>query len=197
MFIKKISDYISLIEYWNKKINLIRYKDLSELFINHIIDSLSVLEFYDFKDDKTILDLGSGCGLPGIPLSIILPEKKFLLIESKLKYSAFLKKVKEKLELKNVEIINNRIENCYEIVSGVDVILIRAVGDIKEIINLLRPALNNRIKLIFYKGIKINDELEKHKEFLESNKIEILNFQKSNLMSHFGLSHFILIIKMK
>jgi len=192
---EKILKYINLIDYYNKKMNLVSYKNLSELFINHIIDSISILEYVNFENYKNVMDLGSGCGLPGIPLSIILPSVKFYLVESKIKYIQFLKKAKNELNLNNLEIIHSRVENCLELKNIVDIILVRAVGDVAKVLEYLNSFIDNNISIIFYKGEKVKQELKNYENQLKEAGIKFIELYKSNFMGIFGISHYFLLVR--
>ena len=80
--IKQFSDLQALYNYWNTKINLISRKDIDQLYMKHILHSLSIAKIVKFKKGTKILDLGTGGGFPGIPLAILLPEAEFLLVDS-------------------------------------------------------------------------------------------------------------------
>ena len=102
----KTEEYTNLIRAWNKTHNLISKAQASK-FDEHIDDSLSVFE----DVGRVLVDIGSGGGLPGIPIAIKGPNKQIVLVESNSKKAAFLLNTKNRLDLKNVTVINARIED--------------------------------------------------------------------------------------
>ena len=105
--------YQELIE-WNKKFNLTAIKDYSGVQVKHFLDSLTITlaltEEEVERPDFSIMDIGTGAGFPGVPLKIIFPQLRLVLIESTAKKTAFLHHIIHKLELANVEVLNNRAE---------------------------------------------------------------------------------------
>ena len=80
--ITQLSRLKNIYETWNNKINVISRKDIENIYIRHILHSLSIAKFIKFRKDATILDLGTGGGFPGIPLAIIFPDANFILVDS-------------------------------------------------------------------------------------------------------------------
>ena len=103
-----INDYINLLEKWNKAYNLTAVRDVKEMLDRHIADSLSIASFIE---GHRFIDVGTGPGLPGIPLAIIFPDREFFLLDSNGKKTRFLQEAKNRLGLQNIEIINDRVEN--------------------------------------------------------------------------------------
>jgi 16S rRNA (guanine527-N7)-methyltransferase len=103
----KLIDYLGLLSHWNKAFNLTAIRDSNEMLSKHLLDSLGVLPYVG---EGLILDVGSGAGLPGIPLAIAMPGSRFVLIDSNGKKTRFLTQVKITLGLDNVEVVNQRIE---------------------------------------------------------------------------------------
>lgn len=170
-FQKKINliKYASLVMDYNKKINITGALNIEDFIKEHIIDSLLALNIFENYDN--IIDIGSGAGLPSIPLSIIYENKKFTLCESKNKKSGFLNIVKKELSLKNIEIKNS---NVYEIKEKYDTITARAFSDIKNLLKIFKKLKNKNSVLIAYKGKsdKIKEELEEIKN-IEKYIVEI------------------------
>jgi 16S rRNA (guanine527-N7)-methyltransferase len=116
--IAQFDKYLALISKWNKTYNLTAITDPNEMVVRHILDSLAV---NPFLLGLRICDVGSGAGLPGIPLAIVNPDKHFTLIDSNNKKIRFLNQVKIELKLDNVEIIHARAEEyqpkkCFQII---------------------------------------------------------------------------------
>jgi 16S rRNA (guanine527-N7)-methyltransferase len=137
---KQISSYKSLLVSWNRTHNLVSKNQVTKLE-EHISDSLSISPFLG----ENVIDLGSGGGLPGIPLAISNPNKKFFLVESNTKKSAFLLNVSTKLQLSNVTVYNQRIEDITadQFPQNLDVVC-RAVGTTESIIGLTKHLFQNR-----------------------------------------------------
>ena len=154
---KLLEDYETLLISWNRTHNLIS-KSQTTFLKEHIQDSLAISS----KLQRCLVDLGSGGGLPGIPIAIANPEKTVILVESNTKKSAFLLNATGRLGLKNTQVINERIEKIdpsilpeqFDVVS-------RAVGSIKTNINLVSNLLRN--KRIELKLMKTEDQLDQEK----------------------------------
>jgi 16S rRNA (guanine527-N7)-methyltransferase len=99
--------YVGLLQKWNQTYNLTAIEDTNEIISKHILDSLSVAKYLD---GKNIIDVGSGAGLPGIPLAIICPEKQFTLLDSNVKKTRFIQQAVIDLGLKNVQTLHQRVE---------------------------------------------------------------------------------------
>ena len=171
---KKIAliKYASLVMDYNKNINITGAENIEDFIKEHIIDSLLALNI--FKNFDNIIDIGSGAGLPSIPLAIVYENKKFTLCESKNKKSDFLDMAKKELSLNNIEI--KRV-NVYEIKEKYETITARAFSDIKTLLKIFKRLKNKNSVLIAYKG-----KLDKIKEELEEIKnIEKYNFKIKNL----------------
>jgi len=116
---------------WNAKINVISRKDIDELYIRHVLHSLSIARLFNFDDNATILDIGTGGGFPGIPLSILFEKAHFTLVDSIGKKIHVVQDVIDKLHLQNVEAWQMRAE---EIKDKYNFVVCRAVADSTDII---------------------------------------------------------------
>lgn len=105
-----LNSYINLLDKWNKAYNLTAIRDINEMLDRHLVDSLSIAKHIQ---GERFIDVGTGPGLPGIPLAILYPEKHFTLLDSNGKKTRFLNQSKIELGLDNISIINDRIENCH------------------------------------------------------------------------------------
>ncbi len=108
--ITQLAKYMEILFQWNKVYNLTAIQNAEEFIRDHILDSLVI---GPFLNGDQIIDVGSGAGLPGIPLAIYYPDKQFTLLESKGKKARFLLAVKNTLNLKNVTVINDRAEHYH------------------------------------------------------------------------------------
>ncbi|HKM95052.1 MAG TPA: 16S rRNA (guanine(527)-N(7))-methyltransferase RsmG, partial [Prolixibacteraceae bacterium] len=96
---------------WNNKINVISRKDIGELYLKHVLHSLSVAVLLQFKPGTKVLDVGCGGGFPGIPLAIMFPEVEFTLVDSIGKKILVVNEVAKALGLTNVKVLNQRAES--------------------------------------------------------------------------------------
>ncbi len=127
-----LRSYIHLLYRWANKLNLVSLSEINVLATKHIWRSLAMLPYIQSVNNHTIIDVGSGSGLPAIPLKICLPSSQFYLVESRRKRANFLREVIRGLGLKKIEVVNERVENWTDGISG-DVITARAVASPSEI----------------------------------------------------------------
>lgn len=128
---EKLLRYLLLLEKWNKTYNLTSIRDLKEMITHHILDSLSIR---DYLAGIRILDVGTGAGLPGIPLAIVQPHREFYLLDSNQKKTTFLNQVLLELKISNVTIINARVEK-YTDETCFDCIITRAFSSLQEFVD--------------------------------------------------------------
>ena len=180
-----ISDYFSLTAHqaeqfaqldalyrdWNAKINVISRKDIDNLYEHHVLHSLAIAKLLKFSPGTTIMDIGTGGGFPGIPLAILFPECRFLLIDSIGKKIKVATAVAEALGLENVECIQERAEDEKR---QFDFVVSRAVMPMPDLVKLVRKnirhdgqhnALPNGI--IALKGGGLDSELLPYKRIVE------------------------------
>ena len=168
--INQTLDYLSLLQKWNQSFNLVSSRNKLEIVERHILDSLSVNEYIG---GECILDMGSGAGLPGIPLAIFNPEKKFILLDSNGKKTRFLQQVKIALHLQSIEIENSRVEN-YQTKHQIDMVVCRAFSSLAEIAKKAQHLLSRDCKILAMKGKFPEDEIsELSEEVKVSNIVEL------------------------
>lgn len=146
---QKLLDYVALLAKWSKVYNLTTVREPEQIITLHILDSLSVLPF--LKHASTVLDVGTGAGLPGIPLAIARPDISFTLLDSQQKKINFVQHVITSLQLANVVAIQQRIESL-SVNSPIDVIVSRAFASLGEFVNLIVNICNNHTKIVAMKG---------------------------------------------
>jgi len=161
--IQKFLSYQELIKKWNSKINLTSVTDDSEIIVKHFLDSLTVSEL--ITDGPNILDIGTGAGFPGVPIAIVRESLNITVLDSREKRIFFLNEVLRELDLSNVKTVSGRAEDSNNGVPRInfDYVLTRAVGDIKEVIDLSVPYLNEKGKIILMRGKEGKIEWERFK----------------------------------
>lgn len=151
---------------WNAKINVISRKDIENLYTNHVLHSLAIAKFTDFKPESAVLDVGTGGGFPGIPLAIMFPETHFLLIDRTGKKVKVAQAVAQSIGLQNVEC---RQCDVAEVKERFDFVVSRAVMELPALVALVRknikPKCINSIPngLICLKGGDLTAELQRVK----------------------------------
>ena len=137
--------YQELIE-WNKKINLTAITDYFSVQVKHFLDSLTIAlalsEEEVERPDFNIIDIGTGAGFPGIPLKILLPQPRLVLIEPTTKKTVFLQHIVRKLELENMEVLNRRAEDAAHLPlyrEQFALVLSRAVASLPTLVELTLP----------------------------------------------------------
>ena len=155
---QKLLHYLHLIVKWNKHFNLSGITAIQEMVPLHLLDSLAISPYLE---GERILDIGSGAGLPGIPLAIANPDKNFVLLDSNGKKTRFLFQVKVALELSNVEIVDARVDEYLSTADTGEFSLItcRAFSSISSIVKMIEKPLASGTKLLAMKGVYPHDEI--------------------------------------
>ena len=131
-------EYLQLLQKWNKPFNLTAIKKAEEMIPKHLMDSLSVLAH--LGGARRVCDVGTGAGLPGIPLAVCCPETEFVLLDSNGKKTRFLHQVRRHLNLGNVTIVEGRAED-YQPEVGFDAVLSRAFADLMRMCQVTQHLL--------------------------------------------------------
>ena len=160
---KKYFFYMELLLEWNQKMNLTAITDPKEIILKHFIDSMTISPY--IKQEKKVIDVGTGAGFPGIPLAIICPNTSFTLIDALNKRISFLKEVVTKLQLSNVVVEHARAEDfAKENREKYDIATSRAVANLPVLLEYLLPFVKKEGKCICMKGPNIQEELDEAKK---------------------------------
>lgn len=150
--------YIDLLEKWNVAYNLTALKDERQMVYHHLLDSLSLTPFVS-DTAKTVLDVGSGGGTPGIPLAIYRPDLAVTLVDSNSKKTAFLRQAVIELGLNNVQVITERVENIQAI--QFDTIVSRAFAELGDFVRLTEQILAKNGVWLAMKGVYPYEEVDR------------------------------------
>jgi len=176
--ISQYQRFSELFTSWNEKINCISRKDINNLFVNHILHSLSIAKIFNFTDNTMIADIGTGGGFPGIPLAIMFPEVKFDLIDSIGKKINVVKNISEELCLKNITPINTRAETLK---CKYDFVVSRAVTSFPKFYQMTKHLIlikqkNSGQGIIYLKGGDFENEISGFKHISIYYINEYLNY---------------------
>jgi 16S rRNA (guanine527-N7)-methyltransferase len=155
----KLEHYLDLLLQWQKTINLVSPSTLADAWDRHFEDSLQLLKYIP-NNVKTICDIGSGAGFPGLVLAIERPDIAFHIVESDTRKCAFLRTVSRETSCQNVAIHNGRIENTIDDIHA-DMVTCRALASLKKLIIYTKSQWDNNIDftLLSPKGANFNDEI--------------------------------------
>ncbi len=168
----QLLDYIQLFHKWNKTYNLSAIRDIESQVDRHLLDSLSVVPYIEADH---MIDVGTGGGLPGIPLAIMFPQKNFTLLDSAGKKTRFLFQVKTQLKLDNVQVENRRVES-FQPERLFDAVISRAFASLKDMTDGCQHLLADGGVFYAMKGIYPTDELsevEKNYKVSDSYPLQI------------------------
>ncbi|HMA98674.1 MAG TPA: 16S rRNA (guanine(527)-N(7))-methyltransferase RsmG, partial [Wenzhouxiangella sp.] len=140
--------YLALMLRWNRSYNLTAVTEPAEMVARHLIDSLSVLPHLQ---GGRFVDAGTGPGLPGVPLAIVCPQRRFALLDSNGKKIRFLNQVRRQLPLENIEPIQARLEDYFPD-DLPDAIVARALAPLARLVDWASPMLNQGVPLLAMKG---------------------------------------------
>ena len=154
---QRLLDYIVLIEKWNRVYNLTAIRQPEKMVSHHLLDSLAVAPHLRAR---RLLDVGSGAGLPGIPLALANPNMQVTLLDSNHKKAAFLNQAVMELKLKNAEVCAERVES-WQTQNKFDVIISRAFSDMGEFVHVTQQLLAPGGMFAAMKGLYPYEEIDK------------------------------------
>jgi len=161
--------YTRLLRDWNLRLNLVSRRDTDRILTYHVIDSLAVQRL--IPSDARVCDIGTGAGLPGIPIALVRPDVKMFLIESSQKKSRFLQTATAELGLANVEVLNERAESLPGL--DCDTILSRLAGPLRDVVQYARPHRKPKGTIVLYKTRDSAEELRKAGRVLARHRLRV------------------------
>lgn len=181
----QLLDYLALLVKWNKVYNLTSVRDPAQMLSRHIIDSLSVLPYLE---GPSLLDVGTGGGLPGIPAAIAYPDCAVTLLDSNSKKTRFLQQVKAELGLDNVTVVHGRVEQVS--LPKFAIITARAFASVDDILRLAGQHCEQNGRLVLMKGVYPREELQ-----FDSNEFRLQDVVSLNVPECDGERHLVRLIK--
>ncbi|MGZ8250712.1 MAG: 16S rRNA (guanine(527)-N(7))-methyltransferase RsmG [Methylophilaceae bacterium] len=152
---QQLLDYLALMQKWNKVHNLTAVRDADEMVTLHLLDSLVVLPYIK---GQRLLDVGSGAGLPGIPLALCLPDLQVTVMDSSQKKTSFMRQAKAELGIANLEVVRGRVEQ-FKPAAKFDIVISRAFSDLALFIKLTRHLCAADGMWLAMKGVYPEEEL--------------------------------------
>lgn len=179
---KQFQKYYEMLITWNQVMNLTAITDYDEVMQKHFVDSLSLVQGLDVSSCKTLIDVGTGAGFPGIPLKIMYPHLEVVLLDSLNKRVKFLNAVVEELGLKSIKAIHGRAEDIAkqkEYRESFDLCVSRAVANLSSLSEYCIPFLKKGGMFVSYKSGTVDEELKKAKKaifLLGGEKKKVIKF---------------------
>ena len=165
---QKLLDYIALIVKWNKVYNLTAVREPEAMIGHHLLDSLAVLPH--LTGARSLIDVGSGAGLPGIPLAIVRPDMKITLLDSNHKKTTFMRQACLELGLTNAEVVCERVEQ-WQPQDKYDAVISRAYSELKEFVRLSAHLVAKGGKLYAMKGVYPVEEIAQLKDSAKVDEV--------------------------
>ena len=160
----KLLDYVALLAKWNAVYNLTAIRDPQQMLVQHILDSLSIVPHLAPRGPASVLDVGSGGGLPGIVLAIVLPEWTVTVNDIVQKKTAFQAQAKAELGLTNLSVVTGRVETLQpgaEVPAKFDVIVSRAFAELADFVTLARHLVAEHGAIWAMKGVRPDGEIDR------------------------------------
>ena len=152
---KRLLAFLELLEKWNRSYNLTAVRDPELMVPRHLLDSLTVLPFLQ---GPQVLDIGTGAGLPGVPLALVRPDLEFTLLDSNAKKTRFVTQAMHELGLKNVGIVQERVEKFHPAIKF-DTLIARAFASIPDMLTASRHLCAAHGRFLVMKGVFPQEEL--------------------------------------
>ena len=184
---RQFKDYMELLLEMNEYINLTAIKEPKEFILKHYVDSSIIYNSAEYGMAKTVLDLGTGGGFPGIPLAILSPEKEFILVDSLNKRIKAVLEMAEEIGLKNVKVVHGRAEDLgrnpkYR--DHFDLCVSRAVANLDVLCEYCLPFVKENGYFIAYKSSEISEEVQESRRAIKVLKGELSNIKSFEIAAN-------------
>ena len=176
-------EYVALLKKWNSTYNLTALRDEATMISHHVLDSLTLLPY--IENAQTLMDVGSGGGMPGIPTAICRPDLQITLLDSNTKKTTFLQQAVIELGLNNVTVASGRVEAMHD--KKVDVVTSRAFAELGDFIALTKHLLNENGYWAAMKGVYPYEELEYVPSGIEVLKVDKIDVPMLHAERHMVL----------
>lgn len=198
--IDKFEKYMERIIEWNDKVNLTAITERDEFIKKHFIDSVLCYTFPEMIKAKSLIDVGTGAGFPGIPLALLYPEKKFILMDSLNKRLKIIDEICAELQINNVTTLHGRAEDLGKNKAHrekYDICVSRAVANLATLSEYCLPFIKVGGAFLAYKGMKAEEEIKEANKAIQLLGGKLIDERKVHL-AEFDLEHNIIVIeKMK
>lgn len=198
--IEQFRSYYELLTEWNKKINLTAITGYEDVVRKHFIDSILICSLLDLNKDIRIIDVGTGAGFPGIPIKILNPDCRIVLLDSLNKRVRFLETVVDELGLDNVECIHGRAEDVSrekKYRASFDLSVSRAVANLSTLCEYCIPFLKKGGMFVSYKSDKADDEINGSENAVRTLGSEITSVKEIALPETDIVRKFVMITNIK
>ena len=195
--LNQFKSYMDGVIDWNEKVNLTAITEHDEFIVKHFIDSVLCVGFDEYKAAKKVIDVGTGAGFPGVPLSIVSPDKKFVLMDSLNKRLKIIDELTAGIGVMNVETVHARAEELAKNKAHreqYDICVSRAVANLTPLSEYCLPFIKVGGYLLAYKGPDADAELADAKKAISILGGHVEKVEKAQL-EDFGLDHRIIFIK--
>jgi 16S rRNA (guanine527-N7)-methyltransferase len=180
---ERMRAYLGALLAANERFNLTAVTDPAEAWVRHVQDSLTLVPFLASADAKRVIDVGSGGGLPGLPLAIAMPDARFTLLEATGKKAAFLEETIAALGLRNARVVNERAEvagqDHHEHRAHYDAVVARAVARLNTLAELTVPFAREGGAVLLIKGQQAEAEVAEAKQSLYRLHAQVVNLHRT------------------
>lgn len=181
---RKTLCYLGMIQEYNRRLNLVGTSDPESLVLKHILDSLTGLTVLKERSLAKIIDIGTGGGLPGIPLAIAQPELEITLVESNERKANFLQECKRSLDLSSVEVVRGRAEELGRLPflrDSFEAVISRAVAPTRVLLEYTAPFCKENYYIVLYKGRDVDAEIAISRHALEELGVYIEEIRETKI----------------